>query len=134
MKASKTRLNSKIMPIDLAEKVEEMIVGNSHSVFRTPFRFTAITNHIPGTSCLTAKKNLFKNIKAYFEDVIDENPWSIMPRSFHFCELKGYEVDFFKHIVTTDPKKLWILKPGENSSKCEGIEILPAIKVLPRLK
>ena len=44
-----------------------------------------------------------------------------MPKTFHFTEFKGYEIEFFKHIATTDPKKLWIIKPGENSSKTAGI-------------
>ena len=66
MVASKTKLNCKFMSSEQAEEVEEMIQENAHKVFSLPFSFTALTNHIPGISCLTIKKHLFRNIKTYF--------------------------------------------------------------------
>ena len=122
------------MSIQKADEVEEMILKNGYTVFKEPYTFAAITNRIPGTSSMTIKKNLFRNVKTYFQDVIDDDPFSIMPRTFHFTQFKGYEIQFFKHIATTDPKKLWIIKPGQNSSKTSGIEIWPATKILPRIK
>lgn len=51
-----------------------------------------MTNHIPGTSAFTQKKNLLNNLKRYYEDVLDEDPFTIIPKSFHLVEYKGYEI------------------------------------------
>ena len=81
---SKTKLNSKIMNNEQADKVEEMILENGHTVFSQHFTFSSLTNRIPGISCISVKKNLYRNVKTYYDDVIDEDPYSVMPRTFHF--------------------------------------------------
>jgi hypothetical protein len=78
------------MSLQQAEEVEHCIRNNGYNVLGKSFEFVTLTNHIPSTGAITVKKNLLLNLKKYYEDVIDEDPFTVMPRSFHLTEFKGY--------------------------------------------
>lgn len=73
-----------------SEQVEALLTPTSQTIFDKVFQFVTMTNHIPGTQAFTQKKNLLNNLKKYYEDVLDDDPFKIIPKSMHLTEYKGY--------------------------------------------
>jgi hypothetical protein len=87
------------------------------------------------------KKALFMNLKYYY-DSLKEDPFAILPITFHLKgladpEYKNFQesyADFAAQIICakteaekknlTYPRNLWILKPGENTNKGRDIIVL----------
>ena len=100
-----------------------------------------VHNHIEMNWHLGHKKALFMNLKYYY-DSLKEDPFAILPITFHLKglddpEYKNFQesyADFSAQISCakteaekknlTYPRNLWILKPGENTNKGRDIIVL----------
>ena len=71
-----------------------------------------MTSHIPGTRSLTNRAKLIKNLKHYYEDVLDENPFKSFPRSYLIKSFRSPEMDYMRHLIAQSPKKIWIVRPS----------------------
>ena len=49
---------------------------------------------------MTSKKALLKNIKNYYEEVLEEDPFTIIPKSFHIDSLSNSQTDFYLHVFS----------------------------------
>lgn len=93
-----------------------------------------IHNKIEHNYHLSNKKALFYNLVRYYQ-ALDEDPFDYIPLTFHvkFGEsdpvLKGFEEKFWEYekMVDESGKKianLWIVKPGENTNRGNGISVV----------
>ena len=106
-------------------------------------------NHLANNWNLSNKKALFMNIKHYFE-AKKINPFEYIPMTFHVENIGDKEYDSFieeyhrrcEQISTEEknnkkqpikagykPKKrnAWLVKPGENTNRGIGIEVVESI-------
>ncbi|CAD8162780.1 unnamed protein product [Paramecium octaurelia] len=84
---------------------------------------TKIHNHIQNNTHLGSKKNLFLNLKKYYE-LNSLNVFEFLPLTYHIknkYDLENYVIQNF------DTKKIWIVKPGELTNRGHGIQIFQNI-------
>ena len=104
------------------------------SLKQTPYKIAEMKmyNKIEHNFHLSNKKALFYNLKSYY-DALGEDVFNIIPVTFHlkypedpvFTE---FEACFRSYEELTDengrkPANLWIVKPGENSNRGNGISV-----------
>eukprot|EP00826_Nyctotherus_ovalis_P046885 TRINITY_DN5337_c0_g2_i2.p1 TRINITY_DN5337_c0_g2~~TRINITY_DN5337_c0_g2_i2.p1 ORF type:complete len:527 (+),score=62.24 TRINITY_DN5337_c0_g2_i2:78-1658(+) len=93
-----------------------------------------ISNHLEGNHYLGHKKNMHKCLVLYYS-LIGKNIAEIVPLTFHIKqgrldkEYKNFESVYHqrkakgKNPTSRSEKNLWILKPGENSNRGNGITV-----------
>jgi tubulin polyglutamylase TTLL1/tubulin monoglycylase TTLL3/8 len=91
-----------------------------------------IYNKIEHNFHLSNKKALFYNLKSYY-DASGEDVFNVIPVTFHLkCSedpiFQEFETCFRRYEELTDenqrkPANLWIVKPGENSNRGNGISV-----------
>jgi hypothetical protein len=78
---------------------------------------------------ISNKKNLFYNLKSFYEEK-GKNPFDVIPVTFHVSGRDDENflkfVKFFKE--NFDHESFWIVKPGENSNRGNGIEICSSLE------
>lgn len=86
-------------------------------------------NHVEGNVQLGNKKGLYYNLRGYYI-ALKRDPFLAMPVTFHIKSQGDDEYARFKVTFnaasTKDPthgQNVWIVKPGENSNRGNGIEI-----------
>ena len=81
-------------------------------------------NKIEDNYHLTNKKALFVNMKNYYQ-AVGEDPFDALPVTFHVKDglndlnWKAFS-DYYDHQMG-GKLNMWILKPGENTNRGEGI-------------
>ena len=94
----------------------------------SPFK---LYNKLERTYELCSKKNLFVNLKLYYE-TLGQDPYDTLPVTFlikgsvddqSFLEFQDYYV---KH--EDDATNMWIIKPGEDSNRGCGIQVAKGFK------
>lgn len=89
-----------------------------------------VCNHLEGHIHLSNKKALYYNMKTYYE-CMGENPFDFIPLTYHIQEGSSdsqFEVfsKAYEEFRTDDKKKvqnIWIVKPGENTNRGNGINV-----------
>jgi len=91
-----------------------------------------IYNHIDGINQVAAKCQLHRNMKAYSQDVLGEDPKKVMPETYIVdlpekmqggrYVLEHEEFQAFARAFTKD--SWWIIKPGEEANRGHGIKVL----------
>lgn len=85
-----------------------------------------IYNKLEDNYHLSNKKALFLNMRNYYE-ALGQNPYNSLPITFHIkTGLDDPEFEQFKRTFeeATDPKaNIWIIKPGENTNRGNGISV-----------
>jgi hypothetical protein len=87
-------------------------------------------NRLADNFHLTSKKALFLNMKTYSE-AMGEDPFNQIPVTYHIkhgledCEYEKFKT-YYEEMPRTDErgrkvKNIWIVKPGENSNRGNGI-------------
>jgi hypothetical protein len=72
---------------------------------------------------LSNKKALYYNMKNYYE-AIGEDMTNALPLTFHIKNKDDTEYFKFKELFASkDEHKIWIIKPGENTNRGQGIEV-----------
>ena len=90
------------------------------------FRFK--NNKLENNAELSNKKSLFLNMKAHYEST-DRDPFATLPLTYLIRDgirdvaYKEFESFYFKNPDTT-----WIVKPGENTNRGQGITVVKDIK------
>ena len=89
-------------------------------------------NRLEGNYHLTNKKNLFMNMKEYYESE-GANPFDVLPLTFHVKngssdpDFSNFQKHFNeqKELCKNDENSnnVWIIKPGENSNRGGGINV-----------
>lgn len=101
-----------------------------------------ICNHLENHIHLSNKKALYYNMKTYFE-CLGEDPFNFIPLTYHIQEgSSDPQFDLFKNKFDeiskdeTRKKKLqnvWIVKPGENSNRGNGITVCRSLSQIINL-
>ena len=83
-----------------------------------------VSNHLPLNCIIGAKRILFKLIHWFYTNILDVDPFTVLPRTYSFDGPDGasaMRVFVDKH---RESKKVWIVKPGENSNRGQGINVV----------
>jgi tubulin--tyrosine ligase len=81
---------------------------------------------------LSNKKALFANMKLYYE-ALNQDPFEVLPLTFHikngitdpeFLDFKKTFTEFSKNPAF---KNVWIVKPGENTNRGYGIQVVSSL-------
>ena len=85
-------------------------------------------NRMEGNLELSNKKSLFSNLKSYY-DMIGEDPFNTLPLTFMVKEgLNDPAFSEFGEYFTRNIGCTWIIKPGENSNRGQGIKVEKDLK------
>jgi tubulin---tyrosine ligase len=82
-----------------------------------------VTNHIPLNCIIGAKRILFKVLHWYYTNILEADPFTVLPRTYSFDSDAAASIKAFTEAHKTS-KKVWIIKPGENSNRGNGIRIV----------
>ena len=83
-------------------------------------------NKVEGSSSLCNKKTLFCNLKEYYE-AIGQDPYLALPITFHIKDgvddtsFTAFR-EYYSQNLTKDAN-MWIIKPGENANRGNGIQV-----------
>lgn len=92
-----------------------------------------IYNRLENNFHLSQKKSLFYNIRNYY-NLLKMDPYDVIPITFHIQsindqEYKRFEESFFsKQSNNKNDQNVWIIKPGENSNRGNGIIVTKDIE------
>ena len=81
-----------------------------------------VHNRIDKNFLLSNKKALFYNLKRYYQ-ALNKDVFDCVPVTFHVTGEDDSEFEAFLKYFSKVPRSLWILKPGENSNRGNGITI-----------
>lgn len=92
-----------------------------------------VCNHLEGHIHLSNKKALYYNMKAYYE-CMGENPFDYIPLTYHIQEgsldpmFENFNKKYIDIQENGDSKgrkvqNIWIVKPGENTNRGNGINV-----------
>jgi hypothetical protein len=91
-----------------------------------------ISNHLEGNYCLGHKKNMYRCLTLYYT-LLGKNITNIVPLTFHIKKgehnknsLKEFET-VYHQCKDKAKKSWWILKPGENSNRGNGITVTKSL-------
>ena len=89
-----------------------------------PEKGEKLYNHLEGNFHLSSKKALFYNLKSYFE-ALKTDPFKWIPLTFHIKNTENDKqyLQFLKHYGKNQSQNIWIIKPGENTNRGNGISI-----------
>ena len=80
-----------------------------------------VSNHIPLNCIIGAKRILFKVINWYYSQILDIDPFTVLPKTYSFENAENIRGFAETH---KNSKKVWIVKPGENTNRGNGIKIV----------
>lgn len=82
-----------------------------------------MSNHIPLNCIIGAKRILFRVVDWYYRECLKKDPFTILPKTFSF---EGDYSDTMKAFMGESKKddKVWIVKPGENTNRGNGIRVM----------
>jgi tubulin--tyrosine ligase len=95
-------------------------------------------NHLESNFCLTNKKGLYQTMKTYCE-VLGKDLFDLVPLTFHVKSEEDPEFSAFLHhfhqLESQKPavKNVWIVKPGENSNRGNGITVSDSLAGISEL-
>lgn len=70
----------------------------------------------------------------HFEKNKGCDPWHIYPKTYFINNPTRADMHFYTFTVLQNKKKLWIIKPGERNNDENGVEIMPAAKIMEYLR
>jgi hypothetical protein len=82
---------------------------------------TKIHNHLSNNSSICNKKEMFKNMKKFYE-ARDLNVFEKMPLTFHI-ETGPTDPQFQLFSSNFEEGSIWIIKPGESTNRGKGIKV-----------
>ena len=112
------------------ERIDSQTNPNVCTLKNKPMRNTLVMhNHFEHNEFLGNKKALYYGMKKYYSSV-NENVFDFLPLTFHVHSTEDSDEQFadFKEkyneeLEKNKRKRLWILKPGENTNRGKGITI-----------
>ncbi|CAD8044235.1 unnamed protein product [Paramecium primaurelia] len=92
-----------------------------------------VHNHLEGNFQISNKKALYYNMKSYYES-IGQDPFKFIPLTFHIQDgIKDPVYQQFEEYARRNNINVWIIKPGEQSNRGNGIEVANSISQVKRL-
>lgn len=96
-----------------------------------------VHNHMPGNCHLGNKKALFFNLRKYCQ-LTNRELFDMVPMTFHVGEeYKQFEREFRRRAQLIKEgarlSNVWIVKPGENSNRGNGIHVIESMRELDEL-
>ena len=89
-----------------------------------------VYNHLEGISNISNKKDMFINLREYYKN-IQEDLFQSIPETYHILNSQDAELQRFITRFEENPNlNIWIIKPGENSNRGNGIIITDKLKVI----
>ena len=72
-----------------------------------------------------SKKVLFMLMHWYYEEVKKVDPFTILPKTYHIRSGEVNNLPFKKFLECEGdkPDRVWIVKPGENTNRGNGINV-----------
>lgn len=133
--------NSRPKPVDISLLGYNFITRSKSFVALEPTTYKSaemrLHNKIEHNFHLSNKKALYFNLKAYY-DVVGEDVFEVIPVTFHIKGLDDpslveFEACYKSYEELTDdlgrrPANLWIVKPGENSNRGNGIAVCTSLE------
>jgi tubulin--tyrosine ligase len=100
--------------------------GEEHSVEHLIRERTLLYCRMEGNKELADKKCLLQNLKEFYKQhgkcVFFEK---VFPKTFHITEGRDdLELEAVTEAVALSPDSVWIVKPGENSNRGTGIQVV----------
>lgn len=83
-------------------------------------------NHYQANYMLGNKKALFYNMTEY-KNYKKQNAFEYIPLTFHIEKINSAAFKQFEKKAKEEKKSLWIVKPGENSNRGQGIFVSDSI-------
>ena len=100
-----------------------------------------LCNHLEGNAQLGNKKALYYNMKNYY-NALNRDPFITIPLTYHIKMIKDdLEYKAFKEyyklnegdMTDNHGKTIWIVKPGENSNRGNGISLCNSLEEIDKL-
>lgn len=101
-----------------------------------------VCNHLEGHIHLSNKKALYYNMKTYYE-CMGENPFDYIPLTYHIQEgssdiqFEAFNKQYQDFMNEDDSKQklqnIWIVKPGENTNRGNGITVCNSLEQIVNL-
>ena len=120
-------MNEKIMKEeDITESETNYYASNNgnYSVHRK-IHPKVVTNHIPHNYIIGSKKVLFHLMHWYYQQIKKVDPFIILPKTYNIRSGEVNNLPFKKFLETEGerPDAVWIVKPGENTNRGNGISV-----------
>jgi hypothetical protein len=90
-----------------------------------------VHNRVDLNFMLSNKKALYYNLKNYYMAVGDD-PFAYIPVTFHVTSESDSEFSSFLEYYSRLSASLWILKPGENSNRGNGITLASSLESIKK--
>lgn len=130
-------------------KIYAKLCRNKVKTLENRSNYIKMHNHVTNNWNLSNKKALFMNLKIYYE-ALKTNPFEYIPMTFHLTSADDKEFDLFleeyerrTELIKEEerkkkseqfktgfrPKKrnAWLVKPGENTNRGAGIEVVESL-------
>jgi hypothetical protein len=88
-----------------------------------------VHNHYEANFMLGNKKALFYNMSE-FKEYRKENIFDYIPLTYHVEKINSKAYKQFEKRAKQEKKSLWIVKPGENSNRGQGIFVSDSIEAI----
>ncbi|CAD8071613.1 unnamed protein product [Paramecium sonneborni] len=112
----KSGKNSKIISYDQVQRLSQNI-----RLFEVNSN-TKLHNHIQNNTHLGSKKNLFYNMKKYYQEK-GLNVFDFLPQTYHIKNKEDVQI----FVQQNQNQSIWIVKPAEFTNRGHGIQIFETI-------
>jgi tubulin--tyrosine ligase len=84
-----------------------------------------VCNHIPSNYIIGSKKALFLLLHWYYENIMKIDPFTYLPKTYNIKsgEISSPAFQKFLKSESDKPDRVWIVKPGENTNRGNGINV-----------
>lgn len=95
-----------------------------------------MSNHIPHNYIIGSKKILFKLLHWYYKHCLGVDPFVTLPQTYHFVTGDVNSKSYLEFTAKEGQKysKVWIVKPGENTNRGNGISVTNVGGILNLIK
>ncbi len=94
-----------------------------------------VYNHLQENHCLSDKKEMYYNLRQYYES-LGQDPFDTMPVTFHVGGESSERPRFlesFNQFQSVSGQHVWIVKPGENTNRGNGINVCKTLEEINAL-
>ena len=103
--------------------------GTAGGTDETKAKDLRMHNRLEGNYHLANKKGLFYNMKSYYE-AIGQSVGEVLPLTFHVISVEDPTFEQFQAHASAHPEQHWILKPGENTNRGNGITLCQSLTAI----
>lgn len=119
----------------LRRQASKEAVGNNSIDDISSYSTHKLYNHLEQNFQLTNKKGMFYNLKRFYESQ-KLNPFDCIPLTFHIRDTDSdpqYQKFLAAYSSAPTSANIWIIKPGENTNRGEGIRIARELQEIQQI-